>query len=108
MKNNKLHTACKIGFIIVFILTFLLWCVLLAGAVRHDQHDDILGASFTVGIGLVLLFVAVAEEFAIYRCVRYFLLGQKTTAKTIRYALLLILASFLIVFEISYLLPYIL
>ena len=106
MKNNKLHTACKIGFIIVFLLTFLLWCVLLAGAVQHDQHDDILGASFTVEIGLILLFVAVAEEFTIYRCVRYFLLGQKTTGKTIRYALLLILASFLVILEIFYFLPY--
>ena len=106
MKNNKLHTVCKIGFIIVFILTFLLWCVLLAGAVQHDQNDDILGSSFTVGIGLVLLFMAIVEEFAIYRCVRYFLLGQKTTAKTIRYALLLTVASFLVILEIFYFLPY--
>lgn len=83
---------------------------MMAVEIQHAQTDDIFGSNLTMEIGFMILIAAVTEEVILYRCVQYFLLGQKpkTIARTIAYALLLVLDLFVIGYEVSYILPYIL
>jgi hypothetical protein len=83
---------------------------MMAAAIQHAQTDDIFGSTLTMEIGFMILIAVVTEEVILYRCVHYFLLGQKpkTIARTIAYALLLALDLFVIGYEVSYILPYIL
>lgn len=109
MKGSK-KTTCRICFVVIVALTFVLWCMLLAGALRHDQSDDILGSFLTVELSCIVLVIAVVQEYVFYKCAKYFLVNitAKTTKKTVFYIVVFWVDLFFVVLEATYILPYVL
>ena len=100
----------RICFVVIVALTFIFWCMLLAGALQHDQSDDVLGSFFTVELSCIILVIAIVQEYAFYKCAKYFLanITTKTTKKTVFYILVFGVDLVFIVLEATYVLPYVL
>lgn len=110
MKNNRAAvTVWKILFAVILVLTVALWCVLMAGAVQHDQADDVFGPFLTVELGVGVLIFALVEELVIYAGVKYFLRGKdsRTRIKTTAYITLLGFDFLVILLEAGYIFSYI-
>lgn len=108
--NNTAQKICKICFILILVLTFILWCALLADALHHDQTDDVLGSFLSVELSCIILLIAIVQEYIFYKSVRYFLAGVevKTARKTVFYVSVFLIDVAFIIIEATYVLPYVL
>lgn len=107
MNNKNLKIICRVLFVMILALTFVLWCALMVGAIRQDQGDDLFGSFMTFESGIIILFAVVAEELIFFRSIQYFLFAYKSAAKTIAYILLLTFDILVIGLEVYYMARYI-
>ena len=108
--NNTAQKICKICFILILVLTFILWCALLADTLQHDQTDDVLGSFLTVELSCIILLIAIVQEYIFYKSVRYFIASAelKTTGRTVFYVSAFLIDVAFIIIEAIYVLPYVL
>lgn len=109
MKSSA-KTTCRICFVVIVTLTFILWCILLAGALKHDQSDDILGSFLTVELSCIVLVIAIVQEYMFYKSTEYFLsnITTKTAKKTVFYIVVFLADLVFVALEAAYILPYVL
>lgn len=105
--SNSAKTVCRICFIVLVAFTFVIWCVLLGGALQHDRSDDVLGSFLTVELSCIILSIVLLQEYIFYKSIKY-IFSEKTAIKTIFYAILFLLDLLFLIFEVTYILSYIL
>ena len=103
--NNTVQKICKICYIVVIILTVMMWCVLGGLLIQAGQSDDI-GIVMAIGFPMLIFgfLIVMLQEYLYYISIRYFLAAPeiKTRKKTLCYWTVVIANTIIVVCEIIY------
>lgn len=106
MEKNRAQKICKICYIVILTLTFLLACLYVGLVLQSGQDPDGKYVAY-VGFGFLILGLPVVmlHELLFYISIRYFLADRahKTWKKTLLFVTLFLLNLFFVVKEFLYL-----